>query len=138
VRNIKKWSVYVMLLLEFPSILTYDTSSLLPHRAICDEMIFWGKHIKDSMFIKVLSRQRQYNVPQLHTEINDNMFVSHLLLDNKWLKMFFKTRGLFSVISHRRTKPRDERWLRNVLVLSLFSNMMLQWRHITKSLIISD
>jgi hypothetical protein len=31
------------------------------------------------------------------------------------IKMFFKMRGLFSVISHRRAKLWDERWLRNVL-----------------------
>jgi hypothetical protein len=37
------------------------------------------------------------------------------LHNNKWLTKFFKRRGRFSVISHRRAKPWDERWLRNVL-----------------------
>jgi len=47
---------------------------------------FQAKHINDSIFLD-LSRWRQwrhYNVTLLHIEINDNMSVSHFLLDNTY------------------------------------------------------
>jgi hypothetical protein len=46
--------------------------------------LFQTKHINDIMLINDLSRRHQYNVT---LEINDDMFVSHLLLDNRYCRM---------------------------------------------------
>jgi hypothetical protein len=51
--------------------------------------------------------------------------------------MFFKTRGRFSVISHLRASPFDERWLRKVLSFlkaSLITYSLTLWSFITYSL----
>ena len=45
---------------------------------------FRAKYTNNSILIENLTRPRQYNVTLLHIEINNNMFVSGLLLDNRY------------------------------------------------------
>jgi hypothetical protein len=53
--------------------------------ARCNETsLYCAKQINNSMFIKDLSMQHQYNVTLLHMEININMFISPLMLKNKY------------------------------------------------------
>jgi hypothetical protein len=55
----------------------------------------------------VLNWKSSYDVMLFIYQSHEQHFAEFLF--NKWVTMFFKTRGLFSVISHRRAKPWDER-----------------------------